>query len=107
MFGFGTTKVVKGNFYGAKKPIKIWDVNFDNTVISKLVDNLVISKLVKTTNKSEYLIGYLDEVIKPLVLILPQMSGYVKTSKEKGGDKNKNNKLMSLHIDDDKLMKEI
>ena len=62
-----------------------------------------MSKLVKTTNNSEFLIGYLDEVIKPLVLILPQISGF----QDKGGDKNKNDKLVSLHIDDDKLMKKI
>ena len=30
-------------------------------------------------NNSRYLIGYLVEVIRPLVLILPKMSGYVKT----------------------------
>ena len=51
-----------------------------------------------------YLIGYLDEVIRPLVLIFPKMSGYVKTFKDKSGAKSKNNKLMSLHIDDDKLL---
>ena len=43
--------------------------------------------------------GYLDKVTKPLVLILPKMSGYVKTLKVKDGDKDKNNKLMSFHID--------
>ena len=32
------------------------------------------------------------------------MSGYVKTFKDKSGDKGKNSKLMSLHIDDDKLL---
>ena len=32
------------------------------------------------------------------------MGGYVKTFKGKGGDKNKNNKLMSLCLDDDKLL---
>ena len=31
------------------------------------------------------------------------MSGYVNNFKVKDGDKDKNNKLMSLHIDDDKL----
>ena len=31
------------------------------------------------------------------------MSRYVKTFKDKGVDNNKNNKLMSLCIDDDKL----
>ena len=31
----------------------------------------------------------------------------VKTFKDKGGNKNKNNKLMSLRIDDDKLLRNI
>ena len=35
------------------------------------------------------------------------MSGYVKTSENKGGNKNKNNKLMSLHIDDDQLLEKL
>ena len=37
--------------------------------------------------------------------MLPKMSGYVKTFKDKVGDKDKknNNKLMSFRIDDDKL----
>ena len=50
------------------------------------------------------MIGYLDEVIRPLALILTKMSRYVKTSKDKSGDKNKYNKLMSLPIGDDKLL---
>ena len=52
-----------------KKRIKIWDVDVDNTVISKLIG---------TKNISKNLTGYLDK-----------MSGYVKTFK------GKNNKLMS------------
>ena len=47
------------------------------------------------------MIGYLDKVIRPLFLILPKMSGYVKTFKVKHGDKNKNNKLMSFRINDE------
>ena len=54
------------------------------------VDNIVISKLIETKNKYKYLIGYLDDVIRPLVLILPKLSGYIKTLKEK------NSKLLSL-----------
>ena len=50
------------------------------------------------------MIGYLDEVIRPLVLIIPKISGYVKTLKDKGRDKNKNKKLMPLGIDNDKLL---
>ena len=74
--------------------IKICDVN---------VYNIVISKLVETKNNSKYLIGYLDEVIRPLVFILPKMSGYVKTFKDKGRDKNKNNNWY-LRIDDDNVL---
>ena len=44
--------------------------------------------------------GYLDKAWRPLVLIMPKMSGFVKTFKVKEGD----NKLMSLHIDDEKLL---
>ena len=48
------TKVDKEEFYGAKKTIKIWDVD---------VDNIVILKLIETKNNCKYSIGYLDEVI--------------------------------------------
>ena len=53
--------------------------------------------------------GYLDDVIRPLNLILRKISGYVKTFKDKNGDKdnNKNNKLMSYCIDNDKLSRHI
>ena len=44
------------------------------------------------------------KAIRPLVLIMPKMSGYVRTSKFKEGDKNKSNKLMSFRIDDEKLL---
>ena len=80
MLRFGKTKVAKGKFYDAKRPINIWDVN---------VDNIVILKLVETKTNFKYLIGYLDKAIRPLVLILPKTSRYVKTSKVKDGDKIK------------------
>ena len=86
MSRFGKAKVGKEELYGAKEPINIWDGN---------VDNILISNLTERKNNSKYLIGYLDEVIRPLVFIFPKMSGYVKTFKEK------NNKL-SLHIADEK-----
>ena len=65
-----------------KKPIKISDVN---------VDNILISKLTEIKTNSKYLIRYSDKAMRPLVLIMPKMSGYVKTFKVKGGDKDKNN----------------
>ena len=36
--------------------------------------------------------------------MLPKIDEYVKTFKDKGWDNNKNNKLMSLRVDDDKLL---
>ena len=52
------------------------------------------------------MLRYLDEVIRPLVLILPTIIGHINTCKDKDGDHNENNsnKLMSLHIDGDKLL---
>ena len=91
MVKFGEREIEKENFYAAKRPIKIWDVN---------VDNIVISKLVKTKSNSKYLIGYLDKAIRPLVLIMRKMSGDFKTFKFKEGD----NKLASFRIDDEKLL---
>ena len=40
------------------------------------------------------MIGYLYKVIRLLVLMLPEMSGYVKTIKVKDGDEDKKNQLM-------------
>ena len=74
-----------------QKLIKIWDVN---------VDNIVISKFVKTKTNYKYLIGYLDKHIRPLVLIMPKMSGYIKVFKVE----DKNRKLISFRIYDEKLL---
>ena len=46
------------------------------------------------------MIGYLDKDIKPLILIMPKMSGYINIFKVE----NKNNKLMSFHINDQKVL---
>ena len=43
MVRFGDREIAKEKFYAAKRPIKTWDVN---------VDNIVISKLVKTKTNS-------------------------------------------------------
>ena len=49
------------------------------------------------------MIEYSDKPVRPLVLIMPKMRGYVKTFKVKDGHKDRNNKLMFLLIDDEKL----
>ena len=46
------------------------------------------------------MIGYLDIFIRPLVLIMPKLNGYIKTFKVE----DKKNKLMSFRIDDKKLL---
>ena len=69
-------EIAKETFYAAKRPKKIFDVNDDN---------IVISKLVKAKTNSKYLIGYLAKNIRSLVLVMPKMSGYVKTFKVKEG----------------------
>ena len=58
----------------------MYDVDFDNTVISKLFEKIIVS--------SRHFIGYLDDVAIPLVLIWSKMSGYVKTFKYKDGHKD-------------------
>ena len=72
-----------------KNPIKIRDTD---------VDIIFISKLFEMKNNSQCSIGYLDDIVRPLVLILPKMSEYVRTFKDKDGDKDNNNKLMSFWI---------
>ena len=85
----GKAKVAKEEFYGVKKRLNIWGVN---------VDNIIISKLVKTKSNSKYLIGYLDNVLRPLVL---------RPFKVNGRDKDKKNKFMSFHMDAEKLLEKI
>ena len=41
---FDTTKVSREEFYGAKKPMRFWYVNWDNIIISKLVESKNNSK---------------------------------------------------------------
>ena len=75
-----------------------------NANVNLNANNIVISKLIETKTNSKYLVGYLDNVITSLVLILPKMSRYVKTFKVKDGNKDKNSKLMPFRIDDEKLL---
>ena len=38
MLRFDKTKVAKKEFYGTIKPIKNWDADVDNIIISKLIE---------------------------------------------------------------------
>ena len=55
----------------------------------------LVTVIFITKADSKYLIGSLHKVIRPLILIMPRMSGYVKTFKVE----DKHNKLMSFRID--------
>ena len=79
MLRFDKIRGAKEEFYGEQIPIKIWHVD---------IDNKASSKLVETNNDSNYLIGYLDEVIRALILVLLKMIRYVHTFKGKDGDTN-------------------
>ena len=66
MVRFGEKEIENKKCFAAKEPLKIWDVN---------VDNIVISKLIQTKTNSKNLIRIkLDEAIRPEVSKIPKMS---------------------------------
>ena len=87
---FNDIEVNKKDFYASKQAIPL---NLVNT------KNVVISYRVKQNNDTyKYFIGYLhdDDVIKPLCVILPQMSGYIKYFDNSG-------KNMSFKIEEESV----
>ena len=75
---------------------------FDSMVQKNLGILMLIIQLSQKKKNSKYLIRYLNEILRPLVLILRKLSGYFK---DKDGDKNKNkNILMSFRIVNNKLL---
>ena len=62
---------MKNKFYKFKEPIDLLTVDLDETVVSY--------KFKHNDEGFKYFIGYLEgEIVKPLCIILPQMSGYIK-----------------------------
>ena len=79
----------KKSFHKHKEPIDLLSVNLDQIVVS--------DKFKHNNEGFKYFIGYLeDELVKPLCIILPQMSGYIKYFEN--GAKN-----MSFLIKDDEV----
>ena len=86
---FNNIRLNKKEFLKSKEPIDLMSVN---------VDQIVVSDKFKHNNEGfKYFIGYQEgEIVKPLCIILPQMSGYIKYF-ENGG------KNMSFLIKDDEV----
>ena len=77
------------NFHRSKEPTDLLSVDLDQIVVSY--------KFKHNDEGFKYFIGYLKgEIVKPLCIILPQMSGYIKYF-ENGG------KNMSFLIKDDEV----
>ena len=68
---FNNIRLNKKEFHKSKEPIDLMSVN---------VDQIVVSDKFKHNNEGfKYFIGYQEgEIVKPLCIILPQMSGYIK-----------------------------
>ena len=68
---FNNIRVNKKEFHKSKQPIDLMSVNVDQIVVS--------DKFKHSDEGFKYFIGYQeDEIVKPLCIILPQMSGYIK-----------------------------
>ena len=86
---FNNIRVNKKEFDQSKKTIDLMSVNVDQIVVS--------DKFNHNNDGFKYFIGYQEgEIVKPLCIILPQMSGYIKYF-EYGGQN------MSFLIKDDEV----
>ena len=86
---FNNVRLNKKEFHKPKQPIDLMSVN---------VDQMVVSDKFKHNNEGlKYFIGYQeDEIVKPLCVILPQVSGYIKCFENRG-------KSMSFFTKDEKV----
>ena len=82
-------KVNKKKFHKSKQPIDLDLINVDRIVVS--------DKFKHSDDGFKYFIGYKEgEIVKPLCIILPQISGYIKYFENSG-------KNMSFLIKDDEV----
>ena len=86
---FNNIRLNKKKFHKSKEPIDLLSVDLDQIVVSY--------KFKHNGEGFKYFIGYREgEIVKPLCIILPQMSGYTKYFEN--GSKN-----MSFLIKDDQV----
>ena len=74
---FNNIRVNKKEFHMSKQPIDLMSVNIDQIVVSE--------KCSHNNEGFKYFIGYQEgEIVKPLCVILPQMSGHIKYFEYRG-----------------------
>ena len=83
-------KINKSNFYKNKNLFNIEDIDINNIEVSK-------KESYGAKNLPKYFIGYNDDDVRPLCILLPQMIGYAKCFDS--------NKTMSFKTSDNKLLK--
>ena len=81
----------KKDFYNNKKQFKIKEIDINKILIYEPES---YGKIMQ----KKYIVGYSDDAIRPLRILLPQMIGYVKCFDD--------NKAMSFVADDKELLKE-
>ena len=87
---FDTIRVNKKEFHKSKQPVSLDLVNVDQIVVS--------DKFKHNDDGFKYFICYKEgEIVKPLCVILPQMTGYIKYFENVG-------KNMSFIIKDDEVL---
>ena len=86
---FNNIRLNKKEFHKSKEPIDLMSV---------IIDQIVVSDKLKHDNKGfKYFISYQEGgIVKPLCIILPQMSGYIKYFENR-------DKSMSFLIKDDEV----
>ena len=88
---FENKKIKKSDFYKNKKITKIDDIDVNKILVSK-------KESYGTKNSFKYFIGYNDnDIIRPLCIRLPQMTGYARKFDE--------NAAMSFRVNNKQLLK--
>ena len=87
---FDDKKIRKSDFYKNKKIHRIDDIDVDKILVSKKIS-------YGTKNSFKYFVGYNDDVLRPLCVRLPQMSGYARKLDE--------NATMSFRVKNKQLLK--
>ena len=90
VINFNDKKINKKDFYNNKKKFEIKEIDINKILTSE-------PESYGNKNAKKYIIGYNDDVIRPLRILLPQMIGYIEYFDDK---------TMFFVADDKELLKE-